>query len=75
MVLTVSGLKANVSEAEHPLLCEGTRRQRGDLAMSMLVHYKDNQVKLSKVGVTSHVVGCCGQVGRVVDHCSEVVGF
>lgn len=22
------GLKANVSEADHPLLCEGTRRQR-----------------------------------------------
>ena len=22
------GLKANVSEADHPLLCEGTRKQR-----------------------------------------------
>ena len=44
-----AGLKANVSEADHPLLCEGTRRQRGDLAISMLVHYKDNQNKLSKV--------------------------
>lgn len=43
------GLKANVSEAEHPLLCEGTRRQRGDLAITMLVHYKDDQAKLSKV--------------------------
>ena len=46
------GLKANVSEADHPLLCEGTRRQRGDLAISMLVHYKDNQHKLSKVGIS-----------------------
>ena len=45
----VLGLKANVSEADHPLLCEGTRRQRGDLAITMLVHYKDDQAKLSKV--------------------------
>ena len=43
------GLKANVSEAEHPLLCEGTRRQRGDLALSMLLHYKDDPEKLAKV--------------------------
>ncbi|CAG0915760.1 unnamed protein product [Notodromas monacha] len=41
------GLKANVSEAEHPLLCEGTRRQRGDLALTLLVHYKDDQNKLA----------------------------
>ena len=26
-------MKANVSEADHPLLCEGTRRQRGDMAL------------------------------------------
>lgn len=43
------GLKANVSEAEHPLLCESTRRQRGELAIAMLVHYKDDPIKLSKV--------------------------
>lgn len=43
------GLKANVSEAEHPLLCEGTRRQRGDLALGMLLHYKDDPEKLSKI--------------------------
>lgn len=43
------GLKANVSEAEHPLLCEGTRRQRGELAISLLVHYKDDQEKLAKI--------------------------
>jgi hypothetical protein len=29
------GLKANVSEADHPLLCEGTRRQRGELRWSL----------------------------------------
>ena len=43
------GLKANVSEAEHPLLCEGTRRQRGELALMLLVFYKDDQEKLSKI--------------------------
>ena len=43
------GLKANVSEAEHPLLCEGTRRQRGELALTLLVQYKDDQAKLSKI--------------------------
>ncbi|RWS28198.1 zinc finger SWIM domain-containing protein 8-like protein [Leptotrombidium deliense] len=43
------GLKANVSEAEHPLLCEGTRRQRGDLAITLLVHYKDDKEKLAKI--------------------------
>ncbi|KAL1434581.1 hypothetical protein MTO96_011669 [Rhipicephalus appendiculatus] len=42
------GLKANVSEAEHPLLCEGTRRQRGDLSITLLVFYKDDQEKLAK---------------------------
>ena len=43
------GLKANVSEAEHPLLCEGTRRQRGELAITLLIHYKDDQEKLAKI--------------------------
>jgi len=42
-------MKANVSEAEHPLLCESNRRQRGELALSMLLHYKDDVGKLSKV--------------------------
>ncbi|XP_017107418.2 zinc finger SWIM domain-containing protein 8 homolog isoform X2 [Drosophila bipectinata] len=43
------GLKANVSEAEHPLLCEGTRRQRGDLALTLLYHYKDEPRKIAKI--------------------------
>ncbi|KAH8367889.1 hypothetical protein KR084_003898 [Drosophila pseudotakahashii] len=43
------GLKANVSEAEHPLLCEGTRRQRGDLALTLLSHYKDEPRKIAKI--------------------------
>ncbi|CAG9136703.1 unnamed protein product [Plutella xylostella] len=43
------GLKANVSEAEHPLLCEGTRRQRGELALTLLAFYKDDPVKLARI--------------------------
>ncbi|CAH4038302.1 zinc finger SWIM domain-containing protein 8 homolog isoform X1 [Pieris brassicae] len=43
------GLKANVSEADHPLLCEGTRRQRGDLALTLLSFYKDDPVKLARI--------------------------
>ncbi|XP_053949230.1 zinc finger SWIM domain-containing protein 8 homolog, partial [Anastrepha ludens] len=43
------GLKANVSEAEHPLLCEGTRRQRGELALTLLCYYKDEPRKIAKI--------------------------
>lgn len=43
------GLKANVSEAEHPLLCEGTRRQRGDLALTLLYYYKDEPHRIAKI--------------------------
>lgn len=43
------GLKANVSEADHPLLCEGTRRQRGDLAITLLVFYKDDCWKIARI--------------------------
>ena len=43
------GLKANVSEADHPLLCEGTRRQRGDLTLMLLVNYKEDPERLAKI--------------------------
>lgn len=43
------GLKANVSEADHPLLCEGTRRQRGDLAIALLMLYKDDCWKIARI--------------------------
>lgn len=49
MLLYTVGLKGNVSEAEHPLLCEGTRRQKGELAVAMLVQYKDDTTKLARV--------------------------
>ena len=38
-----------MSEAEHPLLCEGTRREKGDLALALMITYKDDQSKLKKV--------------------------
>lgn len=44
-----SGMKTTVSEAEHPLLCEGTRREKGDLALALMITYKDDQSKLKKV--------------------------
>ncbi|CAL8298206.1 unnamed protein product [Merluccius merluccius] len=43
------GMKTTVSEAEHPLLCEGTRRQKGDLALALMITYKDDQSKLKKI--------------------------
>uniref|UniRef100_T1GJQ2 Zinc finger SWIM domain-containing protein 8 n=1 Tax=Megaselia scalaris TaxID=36166 RepID=T1GJQ2_MEGSC len=43
------GLKANFSEAEYPLLCEGTRRQRGELALTLLSYYKDEPVKIARI--------------------------
>lgn len=44
-----AGMKTTVSEAEHPLLCEGTRREKGDLALALMITYKDDQSKLKKV--------------------------
>lgn len=43
------GMKTTVSEAEHPLLCEGTRREKGDLALALMITYKDDQAKLKKI--------------------------
>lgn len=47
-----AGMKTTVSEAEHPLLCEGTRRVKGDLALALMITYKDDQSKLKKVTVS-----------------------
>ncbi|XP_061693418.1 zinc finger SWIM domain-containing protein 8 isoform X5 [Syngnathoides biaculeatus] len=43
------GMKTTVSEAEHPLLCEGTRRVKGDLALALMITYKDDQSNLKKI--------------------------
>ncbi|KAK7901134.1 hypothetical protein WMY93_017903 [Mugilogobius chulae] len=48
-VLCTPGMKTTVSEAEHPLLCEGTRRVKGDLALALMITYKDDQSKLKKI--------------------------
>lgn len=49
MFCVCAGMKTTVSEAEHPLLCEGTRRVKGDLALALMITYKDDQCKLKKV--------------------------
>jgi hypothetical protein len=49
-------MKTTVSEAEHPLLCEGTRREKGDLALALMITYKDDQSKLKKVALGFHTV-------------------
>lgn len=49
-------MKTTVSEAEHPLLCEGTRRVKGDLALALMITYKDDQSKLKKVKTSGFTV-------------------
>ncbi|XP_041485312.1 zinc finger SWIM domain-containing protein 8-like isoform X2 [Lytechinus variegatus] len=76
-------MKANVSEADHPLLCEGTRRQRGDLALAMLSHYKEDQGKfrqildalLDKQGPKTHKTPCAAPnpINPVVSRPSQQV--
>lgn len=43
------GMKANISESQHPLLCEGIRRQKGDLALTLLLTYKDDEQRLLRI--------------------------
>lgn len=43
------GMKANVCEADHPLLCEGTRKQRGEFIIELLIHYRDDNEALDKI--------------------------
>jgi hypothetical protein len=47
--VAVLGMKANVSESQHSLLCEGIRRQKGDLALTLLLTYKDDEQRLLKI--------------------------
>lgn len=42
--LAALGLKAHLSESQYSLLCEGIRRQKGDLALILLVTYKGMSV-------------------------------
>lgn len=47
--LNALSVRSYISETDHPLLCEGIRRQRGELALSLLTHYKDEQDKLDLI--------------------------
>jgi len=42
-------MKANASESAHPILCEGIRRQKGDLALNLLLTHKDEEQSLLKI--------------------------
>jgi hypothetical protein len=47
--LRVLAMKSQLAECDHALLCERHRRERGDLALAMLVHVKDNQERVGQV--------------------------
>ncbi|XP_015771685.1 PREDICTED: zinc finger SWIM domain-containing protein 8-like isoform X2 [Acropora digitifera] len=43
------GMKGNALETQYPMLCEGTRRQRGDLAQALLFHNKDDNGRIREI--------------------------
>ena len=43
------GMRPNILETDYPILCEGIRRQRGDLAIAVLDYCKDNPSRLKAV--------------------------
>lgn len=47
--ITALGLKTNLNETQYPILCEGLRRQKGDLALTLLLTYKDDQSRLVRI--------------------------
>ncbi|KAK6110582.1 hypothetical protein QQG55_40330 [Brugia pahangi] len=49
VALEALGMKLVISEADYSMLCESTRLQRGDLALTVLLRYKDNIDKLALV--------------------------
>ena len=46
---TALGFKLRVPESEYPLLCEAVRRQRGELALKLLVKFKDEKSALGTI--------------------------
>ena len=46
---TTLGFKLAVSESEYPILCEAVRRQRGDLALKLLIRFKDDKSALGTI--------------------------
>ncbi|VDP10961.1 unnamed protein product, partial [Soboliphyme baturini] len=49
VAVTALSMKTTVSETEHPLLHEGLRRQKGDLALALLLRYKDRPDKIVQI--------------------------
>lgn len=43
------GMKGNAFEHHYPMLCEGTRQQRGDLALALLVYSRDDPTKIRQI--------------------------
>lgn len=43
------GMKGNALENHYPMLCEGTRRQRGDLALALLVYCRDDAARIRQI--------------------------
>lgn len=43
------GMKGNALENQFPMLCEGTRRQRGDLALTLLLHCRDDTSRVRQI--------------------------
>ena len=42
-------MKGNALETQYPMLCEGTRRQRGDLAQALLFYNKDDNSRIREI--------------------------
>ena len=42
-------MKGNALETQYPMLCEGIRRQRGDLAQALLLHSRDNSARIRQI--------------------------
>jgi len=43
------GMKGNALETQYPMLCEGTRRQRGDLALALLLYCRDDSARIRQI--------------------------
>ena len=48
-MLLLLGMKGNALENRYPLLCEGTRQQRGDLALALLVYSRDDSSRIRQI--------------------------
>ena len=47
--VNVLGMKCIIPEVDYPLLCEGIRSQRKELAMCLLTYYKNDERRLVKI--------------------------